>query len=64
MKKDFVKYIKKLRLVKGRDYILFIPKNCLPFDGIRDLAKHLNKAKIDSLIIHTKTNKGIKIIEA
>lgn len=64
MKKDFTKYIKKIILVKGKKYILFIPDNVLPEREVRMLSDELNRLGFsDVLFVISGTTRGVKVIE-
>jgi len=66
MKQNFTKYIKKLRLVKGRKYILFIPRTVMSKMNMVKLSGEIWKMGLpykDFIVVATETNEGIKIIE-
>lgn len=64
MKKDFVKYIKKLRLVKDRQYILFIPEKAgLNTKDLEVFSEILQEHRYYVLIADVKTTDGIKVVE-
>lgn len=63
-KKNKIELIRKLRLKKGCKYLLFIPYEALDSGVLEELSNSLYELGFkDSLLVYTRTTKGIKVIE-